>query len=63
MLRLLVQQTPTIRLAIHKAASENSPFLDTRSQKSAVVAVFSPDSAQKKLSLNGKYTSPKNFLK
>ena len=63
MLRLLVQQSPTIRLAIHKAASENSPFHDTRSQKSAVVAVFLLTQHKKKLSLNGKYTSPKNFLK
>lgn len=61
MLRLLVQQPPTIRLAIHKAASKNSPSHDTQSQKSAVVAVFLLTQHKKKLSLNGKYTSPKKI--
>lgn len=62
-LRLLVQQPPTIRLAIHKAASKNSPSHDTQSQKSAVVAVFLLTQHKKKLSLNGKYTSPKKIPK
>lgn len=63
MLRLLVQQTPTIRLAIHKAASENSPFHDTRSQKSAVVAVFLLTQHKKKIISKWKIYKSEKFPK
>lgn len=59
MLRLLVQQTPTIRLAIHKAASEIPPFMTHGAKNQQLLLFFSWLSTKKIISKWKIYKSEK----